>query len=124
MLYAMNSTLTKRIISADSKRRIVDSSGRILYFPTDQFISDICMKDNCFICGRSEKVVPFNREHVLPDWIIRKYNLNDRHITLINGSDIKYSSYRVPCCIECNRIRFYGNKTTYGRSKSNPDVVA
>jgi hypothetical protein len=79
-----------------------DRSGRMLYFSADRFISDICQGDRCFICGSRRDQLPFNDEHILPDWILRRYNLHDKYLALPNGASIRYGGYAIPCCHRCN----------------------
>jgi len=51
---------------------------RFLYFSLPRFISDICQGTDCFICGAKSTSAQFNDEHILPDWILRRYDLRDR----------------------------------------------
>ncbi len=82
----------------------LDSTGKVLFFSKDRFVNDICLGHCCFICGAQPGSKPFNDEHVIPDWVLRKFNLFDRTLTLPNGTTIKYSRYKVPCCEECNSL--------------------
>jgi hypothetical protein len=88
-------------INNDSKT-IISRDGKILFFGYSDFINCISKGDNCFICGAFPKDKNFNNEHVIPNWILSKYGLYDKEITLINGSSIKYGQYKIPCCEECN----------------------
>lgn len=45
-----------------------------------------------------------NNEHVIPEWVLRKFNLFDRALTLANGMTVKYGRYKVPCCEDCNSL--------------------
>jgi hypothetical protein len=83
-------------------RTIVGEDGRILLFSCERFLSDICEGDACFICGASPADRPFNDEHIVPRWVLRRYQLFDEEITLPTGERRKYAGYRVPCCEECN----------------------
>jgi hypothetical protein len=83
---------------------IVDANDRVLFFSADRFEHDICLGECCFICGASPGKVPFNDEHVIPDWVLRRFNLFDKCITLPNGAKIRYGRYKVPCCEPCNRL--------------------
>ncbi|MBI3351353.1 MAG: hypothetical protein HY036_02120 [Nitrospirae bacterium] len=80
----------------------VDDTGKVIYFSTERFINEIALGQNCFICGAHPGSKAFNDEHILSDWILRKYSLVNRKITLPNGTQFKYGSYRIPCCKECN----------------------
>ena len=81
---------------------IIDSEGRIGFFGVDRFIKDIATGECCFICGASPKEKEFNDEHIIPEWILRRFALFERQVTLPNGRSIPYSQYTVPCCYECN----------------------
>ena len=83
---------------------IEDHTGKVLFFSKDRFVNDICLGSCCFICGAQPGSKPFNDEHVIPDWILRKFDLFDRTITLPNATTIKYARYNVPCCAECNSL--------------------
>lgn len=65
---------------------------------------DICLGSCCFICGASPANVPFNDEHVIPHWVLRKFNLFDKSVTLPNGRSRRYDRYKVPCCASCNSL--------------------
>lgn len=87
---------------------VVDNTGKIIYFSVDRFKSDIALDNCCFLCGAKPSEKKFNDEHIIPNWILKKYNLHNRNITLPNGEISKYSQYKVPCCEECNG--FLGEK--------------
>jgi hypothetical protein len=89
----MTDNIPKTIISLDN---------RILFYELNHFIKDIVNGNCCFICGTQPESKEFNDEHIIPDWILRKFKLQDQRITLPNKSKIKYSKYKVPCCKECN----------------------
>jgi len=74
----------------------------------ERFKRDIVEGDCCFICGAAPGTKHFNGEHILPDWILRKFRLHDRKITLPNLSGFTYGQYTVPCCKECNSM--FGDK--------------
>ncbi|MDJ0575606.1 MAG: hypothetical protein QNJ65_10625 [Xenococcaceae cyanobacterium MO_234.B1] len=82
----------------------LDSNGKVLYFSTERFIKDICEGDCCSICGISRSETDFNDEHVLPKWILRKYDLYKQFITLPNESKFRYDQYVLPCCKQCNSL--------------------
>lgn len=81
---------------------VTDASGRLLYLSTDRFISDIVEGEACFICGIRSDAAEFNDEHVIPDWILRRYSLHNRSVTLPNETPFRYGQYKVPCCVSCN----------------------
>ena len=87
-------------ISRDSL--IINSNGEILFFGLNRFIDDIAKGNCCFICGAKPGSKVFNDEHIIPDWVLRKYKLHDKRISLPNGTHIPYGKYTVPCCKDCN----------------------
>lgn len=89
-------------ITADGS--VLDESGKVIFFSTDRFVKDICLGNCCFICGANPSEKPFNNDHVLPEWLLRRYELFSRAITLPNGASVRYDRYTVPCCRECNTL--------------------
>lgn len=85
-----------------SDSSFVNTDGRVVYFSCERFVRDICEGDCCFICGASPRSVPFSDEHVLPDWVLRRYGIASRRITLPNATSLRYDQYKVPCCADCN----------------------
>lgn len=83
-------------------RTVINGKGEIVFFGLKHFLDDIANGDCCFICGAKPDSKEFNDEHIIPDWILRKYNLHNEYVTLPNGTKFKYSQYKVPCCKECN----------------------
>lgn len=83
---------------------IIDQNGKVIFFSTKRFIDDICLGNCCFICGTKPDDAPFNDEHVFPEWLLRKYDLFARTVTLPNGRTARYDRHTVPCCITCNSL--------------------
>jgi hypothetical protein len=48
---------------------IEDEQGRVLFYSADRFLRDVAERSCCFICGAVPGSVPFNDEHVVPDWL-------------------------------------------------------
>lgn len=86
----------------DTDRTIVGDDGRVLLFSCQRFIDDIVLGEACFVCGAWPDEKPFNDEHIIPKWVLRRFGLFDREITLSTGERRRYSGYRTPCCEECN----------------------
>src|SRR6266702_1774238 len=80
----------------------LDDNDRFLFFSTERFVRDICLGHSCLICGADPKQKLFNDEHVIPQWILHKYDLYNRQMTLSNGTKLPYRQNTVPCCAECN----------------------
>lgn len=91
-------------MSDEADQSIIAQDGRILLFSCQRFIDEIVMGDACFVCGASPRDKLFNDEHVVPRWILRRYGLFDKEITLPNGERRHYRGYRVPCCVDCNSL--------------------
>lgn len=62
------------------------------------------MGDACFVCGAFSRDKRFNDEHIVPRWVLRRYGLFDKEITLPTGKRLHYRGYRVPCCVDCNSL--------------------
>jgi hypothetical protein len=90
--------------SKDGEDTITDENGRVVYFGIERFIRDICLGDCCFICGAKPASVPFNDEHILSNWLLRRYDLHGHTITLPNGTSYRYDRYTIPCCEACNSL--------------------
>jgi hypothetical protein len=82
----------------------VRDDGRVIVFSIGRFIRDIVEGGSCFICGKSRDEVPFNDEHIIPDWVLRRTGLYERQITLPNETLHRYAQYKVPCCVPCNSL--------------------
>lgn len=90
--------------SRDRENTVTDEDGNIVYFGIERFVRDICLGDCCFICGAQPGSVPFNDEHILPQWVLRRYDLHARTINLPNGTSFRYDRYTIPCCEACNTL--------------------
>ena len=64
------------------------NQGRVRYFSVERCITDICEGKCCFICGASPSTVPFNDEHILPKWVIKKFDLFKKNIGLTGALDL------------------------------------
>ncbi|MFW9880988.1 MAG: hypothetical protein ACFFG0_48620 [Candidatus Thorarchaeota archaeon] len=45
--------------------------------------------DRCFLCGRRLGDAD-SREHIFPRWLLRRFNLWDSELVLLNRTKIKY----------------------------------
>ena len=87
-----------------SDSTIIDDDGRILLMSCAQFVTDICRGSACFVCGAAPSERQFNDEHIIPRWVLRRFELFDKSITLPNGELRRYGGYRVQCCDDCNSL--------------------
>lgn len=83
---------------------VIDNNGKVIFFSLERFVKDICEGDCCFICGTTPAETQFNDEHILPEWILKKYNLHSKTINLPNKTSFKYAQYKIPCCTDCNSL--------------------
>ena len=81
---------------------LIAPDGRVIIFSKERFERDVCRGDCCFVCGAARGSKPFNDEHILPRWLLRRHDLFAREITLPNGQSFRYDRYKIPCCEECN----------------------
>ena len=54
----------------------------------------------CFYCGQLLRGSR-TREHVFPQ---KRFGLADQYLTLLNGTQIPYRQFTVPCCPTCNNV--------------------
>ncbi|CAI6235779.1 hypothetical protein [Bacillus subtilis] len=57
--------------------------------------------NNCFLCG-SKDVSQKTLEHVFPKWLLKRFELWNKQIQLLNGTLISYRQLTIPCCNKCN----------------------
>lgn len=74
--------------------------GAIRHFGLEEFVERVISEDHCFVCGFQLNAV--SKEHILPDWLLRREALHSKTITLPNGARTSYGRYVVPCCPPCN----------------------
>jgi hypothetical protein len=57
--------------------------------------------NNCFLCGNTleDEIHP---EHIFPQWLQKQFDLQNRTLTLLNGTQIPYKNLKIPCCQLCN----------------------
>ncbi len=85
-------------------KTIIAPDGRIILFSCEQFIDDIVKAGCCFICGAAVGSKAFNDEHIIPRWVLRRFDLFSKSITLPTGERRTYDQYKVPCCKDCNSM--------------------
>jgi hypothetical protein len=112
------------IVEGESQT-IKSVDGRVLFFCLNDFKKYVVKGNCCFICGASPDIKEFNDEHIIPDWILKKYNLHNKRITLPNGASVMYGTYKVPCCQECNSLLGRDVEEPISRllTKSYPEVI-
>lgn len=78
-----------RIFYKTEDGSFLDKEGKVLFFSLDRFKKDICFGNCCFVCGAAPGAKDFNDEHVMPQWILRKYGLYNRNINISNGTGLR-----------------------------------
>lgn len=81
---------------------IRNADDDVLLFSWLDFVTTICEGSACFVCGRSRKEPAFNNEHIVPNWVLRAFDLHGKKVTLPNGNPTFYGNYKIPCCEPCN----------------------
>lgn len=85
-------------------KTIEAEGGRICHYGWARFVEEVCTGRHCFICGRAYRARAFNDEHVVPDWLLARFQLHNRRLTLPNGTRRPYGQHKIPCCINCNSL--------------------
>jgi|GEM_PF-1154117 len=102
----MKSSIRKSSKKYQVRRRsgtiIENSTGKVQVFGPKDFMNKIVLGDCCFVCGAEPGSKPFNYEHILPRWLLKLFRSHIDFMILPNNTKIKYGSYVVPCCQECN----------------------
>ncbi len=80
----------------------ISSNGKIIFVSLRRFKEKVCRELVCFVCA--DEMAEPTKEHVVPDWILRKFSLHNQFITLPNGTLLKYANYVIPCCWSCNQL--------------------
>jgi len=88
----------------DAEGSLTNARGEVRHFGRQAFVSLARDTNRCFVCGASNSYRTFNYEHVIPDWLLRRFSLHSRRITLPNGYQTMYGGYTLRCCASCNRV--------------------
>lgn len=88
----------------DSKGSLVDLTGTVRHLSEEAFVAIARDSSRCFVCGVHESTAEFNGEHVVPDWVLRRFALHGKRVTLPNLTEIAYGRYRLRCCKPCNSL--------------------
>lgn len=93
-----------RVFLKSADGSIADKDGRIIFCSLDRFINQICDGEHCFVCGASPEDTKFDDEHIIPRWILKRFDMYNQSITLVDGRLVRYANYTIPCCVRCNRL--------------------
>ena len=58
----------------------------------------------CFLCGKKLNKANRSDEHVFPTWLLKRFNLWNQELILLNGTSIPYRQITIPCCKTCNNV--------------------
>lgn len=101
---ANRSRVGGRSLAIDSEGSLIDSDGALRHFSRSALRALAMDLNRCFVCGKTKSEAPFNDEHVVPDWVLRRFALHSRRLTLPNGRRIMYGRYTLRCCVGCNSL--------------------
>lgn len=76
--------------------------GRTLIFSERRFLERIWHGNHCFVCGVHPDDADFNEEHVIPNWLLKRFQAHQDRLRLPNEATVAYGRHKVPCCVECN----------------------
>ena len=94
-------------MAINAEGSFVDLDGTVRHFGRQAFVALAADLDRCFVCGvasHKSNRRGFNDEHVIPDWVLRRFALHSRRITLPNGREFMYGRYTLRCCVRCNSL--------------------
>lgn len=91
-------------MAIDHEGSLTGPTGEIRHFSQRAFVKLASDTSRCFICGIGAADCQFNDEHVIPDWLLRRFCLHSRRITLPNGHQLMYGRYTLRCCQSCNSL--------------------
>lgn len=78
---------------------------------------------HCFLCGAGLKGTR-TKEHVFPQWLLRRHGLTAQKLTLLNDTHIRYGQLVVPCCADCNTAWLSSLEGVMQRAfETGPDLV-
>lgn len=80
--------------------------------------------NRCFLCGTALDGTNRTDEHVFPQWLLRRCELWNQKLTLLNRTEIPYAQIKIPCCFTCNNIYLSPIENRVGQAfKSGPEAV-
>jgi hypothetical protein len=91
-------------LATDSEGSLLDLNRKVRHFGEAAFIAIAQNPSRCFLCGIDASAAQFNDEHVIPDWLLRRFALHRRTITLPNCTTLPYGQYKLRCCQTCNSL--------------------
>jgi len=79
--------------------------GDAIHIRGDVFMDQCATGLACFLCGKAKSGddSEFDREHVIPKWLLKTSELLAATIIMPNHQRVRYSRLTVPCCKHCNK---------------------
>ena len=66
----------------------ISINGKLVFVSLKRFRDKVCEEKVCFICAE-ESSEP-TKEHIVPDWILKRFSLYNQKIQLPNGTLLPY----------------------------------
>lgn len=98
-----NFGLDSKKLREDADGSIIFEDGTVFHWSPSRLNRLISTNNTCFLCGRDRSTTDFDEEHILPQWILRDFNLENEKVALPNNQLVKYYQYKIPCCERCNK---------------------
>jgi hypothetical protein len=81
---------------------VMDARGNVVVFSAERFMKDVIAGNACFLCGVAPTARPFKNLLVLPEWLLKRYDLAAKTVQTARGATLRYDENTVPCCQSCN----------------------
>ncbi len=70
----------------------------------------------CVFCGQA---AGNTKEHIIPQWLQKQFDLKDQPLGMMNGTTVQYSRAIVPACRACNSEAFSRLESRVCANKAN-----
>jgi len=64
--------------------------------------SKVDFKSFCFICGEKLSSKSSSQEHIIPQWLLREFDIYKTKMKLPNYTNFRLGQSKITCCKECN----------------------
>lgn len=91
-------------MAIDQEGSLFDRNGVLRHFSPEALKNLSVDPNRCFICGTHRNDRDFNDEHVISEWLLRRYRLHSAQLTYPNGRQGVYGQYKLRCCVKCNSL--------------------
>ena len=86
----------------DNDGSVLDNRRNVVVFGAERFMKDVIAGEACFLCGVQPNVRPFKDLLILPEWLLRRYDLAAKTVQTPRGPTLRYDENTVRCCQSCN----------------------